>query len=164
MSLNCESQEPQDKTSGYSNRLSLSCSNSAWSRLTLIYLFVLNIQFSESLTPHEVKDSVRTVPATPCWQVEQFMVAEECKKCTWFEVKTHEACSSTGFVEKINCSESQKEEYKSCRSAGMEETLFWRFEGTMIFLSVIFAVLVILRQRALDRLASEKVRKQIESI
>ncbi|XP_072346624.1 protein JTB [Scyliorhinus torazame] len=108
--------------------------------------------------------AVSTVSATRCWQVEQFMVAEECKKCTRFQVKTQEACGRTGFVEKINCSESQKEEYKSCRSTGMEETLFWRFEGTMVTLSVVFAVMVVLRQRTLDRLASEKVRKQIESI
>ncbi|XP_067878969.1 protein JTB isoform X2 [Heterodontus francisci] len=162
MALSCEW---LDGSSRCSDRLTLSHSNRIRDfHLTLIYLFVLNIRLSESLTSHEVKDSVNTVSETPCWQVEQFLVAEGCKKCTWFQVKTQGACSRTGFVEKINCSDSQKEEYKSCRSTLMEETRFWRFEGTTITLSVIFAALVILRQRALDRLASEKVRKQIESI
>ncbi|MGH0128502.1 UNVERIFIED_CONTAM: hypothetical protein FKN15_027533 [Acipenser sinensis] len=51
-----------------------------------------------------------------------------------------------------------------CRSAVMEERLFWQFEGSMVGLTFVFAFLVVVRQRALDRLASEKVRKQIESI
>ncbi|XP_072404942.1 protein JTB isoform X2 [Chiloscyllium punctatum] len=165
MSLNCESQEAQDPISSCRHGQPFSCTNTSQSfRLTLFYLFMLNIRFSESLTSHEGKDSVSTVSNAPCWQVEQFFVAESCKECTRFEVKTREACSTTGFVEKINCSESQREEYKSCRSALMEETLFWRFEGTMLTLSIIFSVLVIHRQTALDRLASEKVRRQIESI
>lgn len=46
----------------------------------------------------------------------------------------------------------------------MEEHLFWKFEGAMLGLSVVFALVVVVRQRALDRLASEKVRRQIESI
>ncbi|KAG9345324.1 hypothetical protein JZ751_009870 [Albula glossodonta] len=44
----------------------------------------------------------------------------------------------------------------SCRSAEMEEHRFWKFEGTMLGLTVVFALLVVTRQRALDRLASEK--------
>ncbi|MEQ2161785.1 hypothetical protein GOODEAATRI_013066, partial [Goodea atripinnis] len=52
----------------------------------------------------------------------------------------------------------------SCRSALMEEHLFWKFEAAMLALMVVFAVLVVIRQRWLDRLASEKVRRQIESI
>ncbi|XP_078064232.1 protein JTB-like [Mustelus asterias] len=164
MSVNCQSLETQENSDSCSDRLSLSSRTCGLPLLTLAYLFMLNIRLSESLMSHQVKDSVGTVSATPCWQLEQFLVAEECKKCTRFQVKTQKACSKSGFVEKINCSESQREEYKSCRSTGMEETLFWKFEGTMISLSVIFAALVVLRQRTLDRLASEKVRKQIESI
>lgn len=46
----------------------------------------------------------------------------------------------------------------------MEEHLFWKFEAAMLAMTVVFAVLVVIRQRWLDRLASEKVRRQIESI
>ncbi|KAG2463172.1 JTB protein, partial [Polypterus senegalus] len=102
--------------------------------------------------------------ATPCWQVEEFVVSKECAKCTPYESKSSSACSMTGYVEIIRCPKSKRDEYKSCRSAVMEEHLFWKFEGSMVGLTVIFAVLVVFRQRALDRLASEKVRKQIESI
>ncbi|XP_069796687.1 protein JTB [Narcine bancroftii] len=132
--------------------------------LTLLYLFVVNVRLADMLTLNEAKNSASSLPATPCWQREQFVVAGECKKCTLFEVKTIFACVKTGFAMKIDCPTSQREEYKSCRSASMEETLFWRFEGTVISLAAVFAALVVLRQRALDRLASEKVRKQIESI
>lgn len=52
----------------------------------------------------------------------------------------------------------------SCRSAVMEEHLFWKFEAAMLALTALFGILVVVRQRWLDRLASEKVRRQIESI
>ncbi|XP_018620356.1 protein JTB-like isoform X1 [Scleropages formosus] len=108
--------------------------------------------------------SMMEAMATPCWQVEEFVVSAECFQCNTFQQKLWRECSSTGYVEKINCTKSNKDEYKSCRSIQMEEHLFWKFEGTMMALTLLFAFLVVLRQRALDRLASEKVRKQIESL
>lgn len=52
----------------------------------------------------------------------------------------------------------------SCRSTVMEEHRFWKFEAIMLALALLFGVLVVARQRWLDRLVSEKVRRQIESI
>ncbi|KAI1886007.1 hypothetical protein AGOR_G00209610 [Albula goreensis] len=101
---------------------------------------------------------------TPCWQNEEFVVSAKCSPCNDFQSKVLTECKQTGYVEKIICAKSHKDEYKSCRSAEMEEHRFWKFEGTMLGLTVVFALLVVSRQRALDRLASEKVRKQIESI
>ena len=46
----------------------------------------------------------------------------------------------------------------------MEEVVFWRMEGVVLGLMVLLALVVVGRQRSLDRLASEKVRRQIESI
>ncbi|KAI4548942.1 hypothetical protein MG293_001272 [Ovis ammon polii] len=123
----------------------------------------------------------------PCWLVEEFVVAEECApsialrqlvmvpcfSCCPFLTcavmlsswqKTTPECGSTGYVEKITCSSSKRSEFKSCRSALMEQRLFWKFEGAVIGLALVFACLVIVRQRQLDRKALEKVRKQIESI
>ncbi|XP_060713130.1 protein JTB isoform X2 [Tachysurus vachellii] len=100
----------------------------------------------------------------PCWQVEEFVVATECTLCSAFQTKTLTACIQTGYVERINCTKSNKDEYKSCRSAVMEEHLFWKFEGAMLGLTVVFTIVVIGRQRSLDRQAAEKVRRQIESI
>ncbi|KFO36348.1 Protein JTB [Fukomys damarensis] len=51
-----------------------------------------------------------------------------------------------------------------CRSALMEQHLFWKFEGAVVGVALIFACLVVIRQRQLDRKALEKVQKQIESI
>uniref|UniRef100_A0AAY4E1L4 JTB protein n=1 Tax=Denticeps clupeoides TaxID=299321 RepID=A0AAY4E1L4_9TELE len=73
-------------------------------------------------------------------------------------------CHSTGFIQKVQCVRSEKIDFKSCISTGMEEMAFWRFEGTMMGLTVLFVLLVISRQRALDRIVSEKVRRQIESL
>ncbi|XP_041577076.2 protein JTB [Taeniopygia guttata] len=102
--------------------------------------------------------------ATPCWRVEQFVVAQECTRCSGFEMKTIPACGPTGFIEKINCASSHRDEYKSCRSAALEAQRFWRFVGSALAVAAAAAALVVLRQRVLDRRALEKVRKQIESI
>ncbi|KAM7373706.1 hypothetical protein PAMP_008540 [Pampus punctatissimus] len=111
----------------------------------------------------EEKTAVKAVVA-PCWLLEEFVVTTECSQCNSFQTKSWSACSQTGYVERVNCTKSNKDEYKSCRSAVMEEHLFWKFEAVMLALMVFFAVLVVIRQRWLDRLASEKVRRQIESI
>ncbi|XP_053349476.1 protein JTB isoform X1 [Clarias gariepinus] len=113
----------------------------------------------------EEKGTIVTKSLTmPCWQMEEFVVATECSLCSAFQTKTVISCSQTGYVERINCTKSNKDEYKSCRSAVMEEHLFWKFEGATLGLTVLFALVVIGRQRSLDRQASEKVRRQIESI
>ncbi|KAF7691222.1 protein JTB [Silurus meridionalis] len=112
----------------------------------------------------EEKTTVTKAVNMPCWQLEEFVVATECTLCTAFQTKTVTACTQTGYVERINCTKSNKDEYKSCRSSVMEEHLFWKFEGVVLGLTVVFALVVIGRQRSLDRQASEKVRRQIESI
>ncbi|KAG3281642.1 protein JTB isoform X1 [Ictidomys tridecemlineatus] len=111
----------------------------------------------------EEKQSVST-STLPCWLGEEFVVAEECTPCSSFQAKTIPECGSTGYVEKITCSSSKRNEFKSCRSALMEQHLFWKFEGAVVGVALVFACLVIIRQRQLDRKALEKVRKQIESI
>ncbi|NWH48792.1 JTB protein, partial [Fregata magnificens] len=93
-----------------------------------------------------------------------FVVAQECTRCSSFQEKTIVECSHTGFIEKISCAPSNRDVFKSCRSAVMEAHVFWRFVGTMMCVAAVFAVLVVCRQRVLDRKALEKVRKQIESI
>ncbi|XP_061300242.1 protein JTB [Pezoporus flaviventris] len=108
--------------------------------------------------------SASPVAATPCWRVEEFVVAQECGPCSGFQMKTVPECSPTGFVERINCAGSKRAEYKSCRSALLDARSFWRFVGSMLGLSGLAALLVLSRQRLLDRRALEKVRKQLEAI
>lgn len=100
----------------------------------------------------------------PCWQTEDFVVMQKCTPCSSFEVKTKPECGATGYIEKINCSISNKVKIKSCRSAEMEAHIFWKFEGAMLSVALVFALMVVCRQRMLDRKALDKVRKQIESI
>lgn len=119
--------------------------------------------FGAALLSEEKTTAVQPA-AAPCWMQEEFIVTEECARCSDFNAKSQTACSRTGYVEKVNCTRSSREDYRSCRSALMEEHLFWKFEAAMLALTAVFAVLVVVRQRWLDRLASEKVRRQIESI
>ncbi|XP_077116728.1 protein JTB [Ranitomeya variabilis] len=109
---------------------------------------------------------LRDPPAvsTPCWQTEEYTISQECYSCSQFEAKTLGQCSITGFIEQVACTASDKSEYKSCRSAPMEKRVFWQFVGVMLAGTVALSLLVISRQRTLDRRALEKVRKQIESI
>lgn len=118
--------------------------------------------FGAALLSEERTTAVKPA-VTPCWLQENFVVLEECDRCSDFNA-TQLVCRQTGYVERVNCTRTSRQEYKSCRSALMEEHLFWKFEAATLSLTVVFAVLVVIRQRWLDRLASEKVRRQIESI
>ncbi|XP_053133538.1 protein JTB isoform X2 [Hemicordylus capensis] len=109
------------------------------------------------------KSSASLPETTPCGQTGDFVVMQQCTACTVFQVTVRE-CSKTGFVEQINCSASDKGEFRSCRSMMREARIFWKFLGAMLGMAVAFALLVVCRQRMLDRKALEKVRKQIESI
>ncbi|KAM4013352.1 protein JTB [Anomaloglossus baeobatrachus] len=102
--------------------------------------------------------------STPCWQTEEYTISRQCYSCNEFEAKTLGQCGITGFIEQVACTTSDKSEYKSCRSAPMEKRVFWQFVGVMLAGTVALSLLVITRQRTLDRRALEKVRKQIESI
>ncbi|XP_042601434.1 protein JTB [Cyprinus carpio] len=93
------------------------------------------------LSDEKAAVAVTKAVTAPCWQLEEFVVAKECSACEGLQSKTF-----------------------SCRSTKMEEHLFWKFEGTVLALTVVFAILVVTRQRSLDRQASDKVRRQIESI
>ncbi|XP_048212593.1 protein JTB [Perognathus longimembris pacificus] len=127
----------------------------------LLCTVILKLCQAEASAPDKLSVSTSTLP---CWLVEEFVVAEECTPCSSFQAKTTPECASTGYVEKITCSSSKRSEFKSCRSVLMEQHLFWKFEGAVVAVALVFACLVIIRQRQLDRKALEKVRKQIESI
>lgn len=85
----------------------------------------------------------------PSWLVEELVVAEECAPCSNFQSKTTPECGSPGYVEKIMCSSSKRIEFNSCCSALMEQHLFWKFwkfEGAVVGVALVFACLVIVRQ------------------
>ncbi|CAH2327346.1 JTB [Pelobates cultripes] len=110
----------------------------------------------------EIQD--KTAVRSQCWMTEEFTVASDCSICDPFQLKTNSECGVTGFIEQVKCTTIEKTVYKSCRSALMEKLVFWRFVASMIAAAVILTIVVVFRQRTLDRNALEKVRKQIESI
>ncbi|XP_061752617.1 protein JTB-like isoform X2 [Nerophis ophidion] len=129
---------------------------------TLFWCLVALRVFGAALLAEDKTAAVRTLVA-PCWLLEEFVVTSECSQCGAFQT-SRAACGQTGYVERVNCTKSNKDDYKSCRSAAMEEHSFWKFEAAMLAVTSLSAVVVVARQRWLDRLASEKVRRQIESI
>ncbi|XP_048849931.1 protein JTB isoform X1 [Brienomyrus brachyistius] len=145
-------------------RIPIVCVRPRTLALNLLFWGVISLRVFGAALLGEERSSVDKTASTPCWKVEEFMVMARCAQCSTFQSKSVLACSPTGYVERIVCAKSNRDEFKSCRSSLLEEQLFWRFEGTVLGLMVLFALLVVLRQRSLDRLASEKVRRQIESI
>ncbi|XP_072284321.1 protein JTB [Pyxicephalus adspersus] len=118
-----------------------------------------------SVVQEEKPEGESDIPAvTPCWRTEEFTISRDCYGCNQFEAKTVGQCGVTGYIEQVNCIQSNKVEYKSCRSVAMEKKVFWQFVGMMMAAAVVMSLVVVLRQRTLDRRALEKVRKQIESI
>uniref|UniRef100_A0A667HBA7 Protein JTB n=1 Tax=Lynx canadensis TaxID=61383 RepID=A0A667HBA7_LYNCA len=80
----------------------------------------LNLCQSEAPVPAQ-KLSV-SASNSPGWLLQEFVVAEACAPCSNFQAN-HDArpeCGSTGYVEKITCSSSKRNELKSCRSALVE--------------------------------------------
>uniref|UniRef100_A0A3P9JK92 Protein JTB n=1 Tax=Oryzias latipes TaxID=8090 RepID=A0A3P9JK92_ORYLA len=145
-------------------RIPVACCRPRFLLLHALFWGLVSLRvFGAALLNEEKTAAVKPV-ATPCWLMEEFVVVEECVPCSDFHSKTKFACKQTGYVERINCTKSSREDYKSCRSASMEEHLFWKFEAATMALTAFFAALVVVRQRQLDRRASEKVRRQIESI
>ncbi|XP_066464911.1 protein JTB [Eleutherodactylus coqui] len=137
----------------------------AWLLRSLIVLSAHRWAVSSPAQDREPRgESDTPVLSTPCWQAEEYTISKECYSCNEFETKTLGQCSITGFIEQVACTASNKSEYKSCRSAPMEKRVFWMFVGVMLAGTVALSLLVISRQRTLDRRAREKVRKQIESI
>ncbi|KAJ8377912.1 hypothetical protein AAFF_G00250630 [Aldrovandia affinis] len=130
-------------------RITMSCLRPRILALQLLFWGLISLRvFGAALLSVERTPVTHAVTA-PCWQVED-------KSAPLLLQKTVTACDPTGYVERINCAQSHKDEYKSCRSTLLEESLFWKFEGSMVGLTVVFALIVVARQRSLDRLASEK--------
>uniref|UniRef100_A0A673Z7K0 Protein JTB-like n=1 Tax=Salmo trutta TaxID=8032 RepID=A0A673Z7K0_SALTR len=124
-----------------------------FSILTLLLVVPASLSVHGAISGEEYPTTEISTTSLHCWQEEDpFQMMR----------KSWAPCARTGFIEKINCAKSNKVEYKSCRSSQMDERLFWRFEGIMMCLTVV--LVVIARQRTLDHLASEMVRRQILSI
>ncbi|XP_054874219.1 protein JTB isoform X2 [Amphiprion ocellaris] len=67
--------------------------------------------FGAALLSEEKTAVVKSV-VTPCWLLEEFVVTGECVRCNDFDSKSQAACRQTGYVEKVNCTKSSREEYK----------------------------------------------------
>ncbi|XP_067838298.1 protein JTB-like isoform X2 [Heptranchias perlo] len=126
-----------------------------WSRFT-------SFRVCDAVPLQSQRNTTRILQPRPCWEKEEFSIVRECTPCSDYEKTVHVECAFTGFVEEVKCSSDQT--YRSCRSVEMEELKFWKFEGVVVLVGVIFAIVVIFRQRTLDRRAEQKVRRQLGEI
>ncbi|XP_062393643.1 protein JTB-like [Sardina pilchardus] len=134
-----------------------------WTNVVCIALLAIVSNRLLSAAVLDQQNYTELVPdVTPCWQMEEFEVLGECAPCNAVQ-SWRTACRPTGYTEKVICKKSNRVDLKSCHSAVREEGLFWRFEAVMMSLTVLFVLVVVKRQRVLDRRASERVWKQIQS-
>ncbi|XP_066567445.1 protein JTB [Amia ocellicauda] len=136
----------------------------AWHCVWMSWSFLLYSIRSCEGAPLKQKDLFKATQPPPCWVTEEFTVQQDCSPCSEYQKKTEAQCVSSGLIEQLKCNKSGHVEYRSCRSAAAEELKFWKFEGAMLAFSTVFAILVMLRQRKLDRRAEYKVRQQIQGI
>ncbi|XP_013381027.1 protein JTB [Lingula anatina] len=92
----------------------------------------------------------------------KYVIVDECRHCTPFEMKHKVECQQTGYYEKVKC--GGKEKYHSCpKIHWMEERDYWVFEGVSLTVGLVSYGVVHIRRKRLDRLLMEKVNKQIAS-
>lgn len=77
-------------------------------------------------------------------------------KCLWWQKNVfcilicrlqRPKCGTTGYVEKNICSSSNRNEFKSCHSALMEKHIFWKSEGAIMSVALVFTCFVHQGQR-----------------
>ncbi|CAK8688446.1 unnamed protein product [Clavelina lepadiformis] len=99
-----------------------------------------------------------------CWENEEYDVEVKCHVCDSHENSALQVCSRTGYIEQVKC-KSGTTSYKSCpRDPEREMVIFWKFEGVMIFVSVLAGAIVMLRMRKLDRENIERIQRQISAL
>ncbi|XP_078423105.1 protein JTB-like [Cetorhinus maximus] len=130
--------------------------------LCTIWNMFTSFRVCEAIPLQSERNTTSILQSRPCWEKEEFSIIRECTPCSDYEKTVHVECTFTGFVEEVKCTSDHK--YRSCRSVEMEELKFWKFEGIVVLVGVIFAIIVMFRQRTLDRRAEQKVRRQLESI
>ncbi|XP_055489067.1 protein JTB [Leucoraja erinacea] len=130
--------------------------------LCTIWSVFTSFRICEAVPFQSQKNTTNNLHPRPCWEIEEYSIVRECSPCTDYEKTVHIECKFTGFVEDVKCTKDHR--YRSCRSVAMEEVKFWKFEGIVVLVGVIFAIIVTYRQRTLDRHAEQKVRRQLEEI
>ncbi|XP_072440876.1 protein JTB-like [Chiloscyllium punctatum] len=127
--------------------------------LCTVWNMFISFRACDAVPLQSERNATSISQSRPCWEKEEFSIIRECTPCHDYEKTVHVECTSTGFVEEVKCVTDQR--YRSCRSVEMEELKFWKFEGIMVLLGVIFAIIVMFRQRTLDRRAEQKVQRQL---
>uniref|UniRef100_A0A493TTN2 Protein JTB n=1 Tax=Anas platyrhynchos platyrhynchos TaxID=8840 RepID=A0A493TTN2_ANAPP len=82
-----------------------------WALLAALGALGLGLRAAAAAVGEE-RRSASSTPSTPCWQLEDFVVAQECGRCSSFQAKTVPECGPTGFVERISCAASKRDEFK----------------------------------------------------
>jgi len=145
-------------------RMVLSCG-----MLVVVSVIILIIENNFSFLHGGLKEGtgapVSNNETKQCWENDNSEILEECQKCTTFEIKVQDYCQKTGYREKVKCvfeKIAPKELYHSCpKVTWLEERNFWTFQSLSMFFGGASYLVVIWRQKRLDKLLIDKVHKQI---
>jgi hypothetical protein len=98
-----------------------------------------------------------------CWQSEHFQIVEPCSKCDHFSMSSLKACKPTGYKESVNCEKSGPATRSCSKPERVVVKQYWTFQIVSFLMALVFTVIAKRRKRYLDKLATERVRKQLLS-
>lgn len=139
--------------------------------VTVSLLFITRLH--SKVISHVVPSYYQTSPSnislqteqqmSTCHQTEPTNILTPCQSCSAFERRSNAAgCAPTGYREYVSCTKSNVKTYRSCPvPKEIQKRQFWKFEGTILVLSLIAIATVQSRQRILDKQMVEKIKKQI---
>lgn len=91
-------------------------------------------------------------------------VLGECTPCIEQQKRWQvEQCGETGLHKKFRCKDGKEEFFSCSRAKSVEERQFWMFEGIVFTIGLLSYIIVIMRQRKLDREALQRIRRQVSS-
>jgi hypothetical protein len=118
-------------------------------------------QSHKQSAPMENKEKLESTAF--CWLHEPHVLVEQCSKCTEKDLRDHvEACTNTGYKERIRC-QSTGLIMRSCVATAPSTSQFSLFHLSMLFLSGFGYVMIGLRRKQLDAKMYEKFRRQLQS-
>lgn len=98
-----------------------------------------------------------------CFEKEPYEVVKDCEPCTPFELRSKSlgVCIHTQYKEVLKCSNGEIVTRSCDKAAYYDEQAFWRFEGFMFGMSVVFMVFVTARKRVLSKRMIQRVQRQL---
>lgn len=118
---------------------------------------------SNKVSGHELENKQKLESTDFCWLHESHVLVDPCAKCTDQEMRNHlEACSNTGYKERIRCHTSGLV-IRSCITSTTSTSHFTTFHICMAFVTLFGYLMLGIRRKQLDAKMYERFRRQLQS-